>query len=166
MGLFEKPSLAWNPQSNAILDRVHQVLQDCLLTMDLDNVDIDEDDNDPFEPYLTKAACAIRGVHHATHGKSPCQLIFGRNIFMPINAETDWDEITIRKQNKIAKSNERENSKRINHHYNPGDWISIRKPGIIPKLCIKEGPYDNVNQRLADPYYWRNPLSDVNNRQN
>ena len=61
---------------------------------------------------------------------------------MPINAETNWDEITIRKQNKIAKSNQRENSKRINYHYNQGDWITIRKPGIIPKLCVpKEGPH-------------------------
>ena len=93
---------------------------------------------------------------------------------MPINAETDWDAIMIRKQNKIAKSNERENSKRINHHYNPGDWITKRKPGIIPKLCVpKEGPHKvikhhengmiryekqpfknaKVDQRLADPYY-------------
>ena len=105
---------------------------------------------------------------------------------MPINVETEWDEQTIRKQNKIAKSNQRENSKRTIHHYNPGDWIAIRKPGIIPKLSVpKEGPYkvikhhdngmityekqpfknDKVNQRLADPYIWRNPLSDMTNRQ-
>ena len=30
MGLKKKPSGAWNPQSNAILERVHQVLGDCL----------------------------------------------------------------------------------------------------------------------------------------
>ena len=30
MGLKRKPSAAWNPQSNAILERVHQVLGDCL----------------------------------------------------------------------------------------------------------------------------------------
>ena len=105
---------------------------------------------------------------------------------MPINAETNWDETTIRKQNKIAKSNQRENSKRINYHYNQGDWITIRKPGIIPKLCVpKEGPFkvikqhkngmityekqpfqnDKVNQRLVDPYIWRNPLSEMTNRQ-
>ena len=186
MGMKMKVSLPWNPQANAILERVHQVIQDCLVTMDLENIEIDEDDVDPFEPYLTKAAYAIRGAHHATHGKSPCQLVFGRDIFMPINVETEWDEQTIRKQNKIAKSNQRENSKRTIHHYNPGDWISIRKPGIIPKLSVpKQGPYkvikhhengmityekqpfqnDKVNQRLADPYIWRNPLSDMTNRQ-
>ena len=36
MGPTIKLSLAWNPQANAILERVHQVLQDCLVTMDLD----------------------------------------------------------------------------------------------------------------------------------
>ena len=36
MGLKEKKSLRWNPQANAILERIHQVLQDCLTTFELD----------------------------------------------------------------------------------------------------------------------------------
>ena len=56
MGLKECKSLPWNPQSNAILERIHQVLQDILVTLDLDNIDIDEDDHDPFEKYLALAA--------------------------------------------------------------------------------------------------------------
>ena len=64
--------------------------------MDLENIEIDEDDVDPFEPYLTKAVNAIRGAHHATHGISPCQLVFGRDVFMPINVDTEWDEQTIK----------------------------------------------------------------------
>ena len=92
------------------------------------------------------------------------------------------------KTTKKQKNNQRENSKRTLHQYYPGDWITITimKPGIIPKLSVpKEGPYkvikhhdngmityekqpfknDKVNQRLADPYIWRNPLSDMTNRQ-
>ena len=30
MGLKQRPSSSWNPQSNAILERIHQVLADCL----------------------------------------------------------------------------------------------------------------------------------------
>ena len=48
MGLKVNRSLKYNPQSNAILERVHQVLQDMLLTMDFDNADIDPNEDNPF----------------------------------------------------------------------------------------------------------------------
>ena len=83
MGLKVNKSLKYNPQSNAILERVHQVLQDCLLTMDFDNADIDPNEDNPFELGLAKAAQAIRGAFHQTHSASPCQLVFGREMFMP-----------------------------------------------------------------------------------
>ena len=76
MGLKVNKSLKYNPQSNAILERVHQVLQDCLLTTDFDNADIDPNNEDnPFELGLAKAAQAIRGAFHQTHGAFPCQLL-------------------------------------------------------------------------------------------
>ena len=112
MGLKECKSLPWNPQSNAILERIHQVLQDILVTLDLDNIDIDEDDHDPFEKYLALAAHAIRAGYHSTHGKSPCEMVFERDMYMPVKSTIDWDAIKARKQEKIAKSNERENKKR------------------------------------------------------
>ena len=43
MGLKQKPSNAWNLQSNAILERIHQVLGDFLVTFDLENTPIDPD---------------------------------------------------------------------------------------------------------------------------
>ena len=48
MGLKRKQSNSWNPQSNAILERVHQVLGDNLRSFDLDNTDLD--------PHLKAAA--------------------------------------------------------------------------------------------------------------
>ena len=77
MGLEQKPSLAWNPQSNAILERIHQVLQGCLTAFQLDDKDINEDDPDPFEEYLSSASYAIRCAFHATHSHSPGALVFG-----------------------------------------------------------------------------------------
>ena len=73
----------------------------------------------------------------------------------------------------INKSNARENSKRIPHTYKKGDYITLKKPGILRKLTIpREGPYKvmkhnnngsiliekaptkikNVNVRRAAPY--------------
>ena len=83
MKLDMKTSLPWNPQSNAVLERIHQVLQDCLLTFELDEADINENDEDPFDEYLAAAAYAIRCGFHASHGYSPGELVFGRDMFMP-----------------------------------------------------------------------------------
>ena len=46
MGLKEKTILPWNPQSNSILERIHQVLGDCLKTFELEELDINEDEED------------------------------------------------------------------------------------------------------------------------
>ena len=40
----------------------------------------------------------------------PAQLVFGRDIFMPVEANIDWDSIKQRKQRAFHKSNVRENS--------------------------------------------------------
>ena len=99
-------------------------------------------------------------------------------MFMPIEANVDGASIKQGKQRAINKSNVRENSLQINHTYSPGDWILIKKPGIICKLSIPYyGPYkvvrhnengtityetepfnnQNVHSRRAKPYHWRSP---------
>ena len=77
---MEKKSLPWNLlQANAILERMHQVLQDCLVTFELENVDIPEEGDKlhPFAEYLSNAAYGIRCAFHATNGHSPGGLVFG-----------------------------------------------------------------------------------------
>ena len=97
-------------------------------------------------------------------------------MFMPKDIEVDWSVLKARKQERIAKSNARENSKKENKKYSPGDWITVEKPGILRKLCVpRDGPYqvikhhdngmvtfekepfeiDKVNQRRVWPYTWR-----------
>ena len=49
-----KPSNAWNPQSNPILERIHRVLLVVgLLTFDLQGTPIDGNNEDPFREYLS-----------------------------------------------------------------------------------------------------------------
>ena len=76
MGLKEKTSLPWDPQSNSILERIHQVFADCLTTFELDELDINKEEEDPFEEHLSMASYAIRCAFHKTHGYSPGQLCF------------------------------------------------------------------------------------------
>ena len=138
---------AGRPQQ--LLLQLRQVLQDCLTTFELDNVEIPEGGDesfDLFKEYLSYTAYAIRCAFHATHGYLPDELVFGRDMFMPISKNIDWNAIKDKKQKKaIAKSNLRENSKRNQIHYNPGDWILIKNPGIIRKLAVLyDGPYKVV----------------------
>ena len=112
MELKKCPSNAWNPQSNAILERIHQVLADGLVTFDLEGTPIDEDNEDPFDEYLTAVSYAIRSSYHQSHGHSPAQLVYGRDMFSPVSVDIDWNAIKENKQIKINKNNDRENPKR------------------------------------------------------
>ena len=171
-------SLGTHSLANAILERIHQILGDCLRTFEMEDMDVDKDQANPPQQCLTEAAYAIRCGHHATHGCSPGELVFGRNMFLPVNTPIDWEALKARKQKAIAKSNKRENSKRKDYKYQKGDWITIKKPGILRKLTApKSGPYKvvkhhgngtltygegpfvtgRVNIRRVDPYFWGNP---------
>jgi hypothetical protein len=101
MGLKQKPSAAWNPQSNAILERIHQVLADCIRSFNLEEREFNELDDDPFEEYLTAAALSIRCAFHQTHGHFPAQMMFGNDRFMPVSADIDWELIKQQKQERI-----------------------------------------------------------------
>ena len=98
-------------------------------------------------------------------------------MFISVSKNIDWDAIWERKKKAIEKNNKQENTKQINHTFQKGDWILIKKPGIIHKLAVPGlGPYkvikhhnngtityekepfitDRINIRRVDPYYWRN----------
>ena len=95
-------------------------------------------------------------------------------MFLPVSIDIDWEQIKNRKQQKINKSNERENSSRVPHQYKTNDLVTLKKPGILRKLTIpRAGPYrvirqnnngsilieksptdtQNVNIRRIAPYY-------------
>ena len=103
MGMKEKVSLPWSPQPSSALERIHQILADCLRAFELEDKEIDSNEADPFEECLAQAAYAIRCGFHATHGRSPGELVFGRNMFLPVESPVDWEELKDRKQRAIAR---------------------------------------------------------------
>jgi hypothetical protein len=109
-------------------------------------------------------------------------MVFGRDMFMPVSADIDWEQIKIRKQERIRKSNLRENSKRIPHNYEEGDLVTLEKTGIIRTLTLpRQSPYkvikhhdngsvtiekepfvtDRVNIRRVRPYYTKQKHNDT-----
>ena len=140
MDMKPKRSLSHNPQSNGIIERVHQVLGNMLRTMELEEQELDK--ARPFEPFLSAAAYAIRSTHHLTLDATPAELVFGRNMLLPIQFKADWEAIRARRQRLMVENNQRENAKRLAHDYKVGDMVSKTRPGILRKLRRKrDGPF-------------------------
>ena len=125
------------------------MLAEGLRAFDLDNKEFNPDNDDPFEEYLSAVSYAICSAYHQTHDHSPAQLVFERDMFLPVEQKIDWEDIRKRKQERICKSNARENSNRIDHNFKKDDWVTLIKPGQITRklLLPQEGPYKVVQRR-------------------
>jgi len=138
-----KRSTEYNPQSNGIVERVHQVLGDMLRTFELEERELDE--TDPWSEFLSAAAYAIRSTVHTTLEASPAQLVYGRDMFLPIKFEADWQRIRNRRQAEMTRNNNRENRLRIPHEYKVGDQVLVQRPGTLRKMTTpRQGPYKIV----------------------
>ena len=104
---------------------------------------------------------------------TPGQLVFGRDMLLPIAFRANWAYIQNKKQTLINKNNQHENCNWQHHVYCVGDLITLEKPGIIPKMdrpctgphvglqvftngtvCIcRGGIEETVNICCVKPYY-------------
>jgi hypothetical protein len=108
-GIKRKPTTIKNPQANAILERLHQVLAQMLRTSELDMAEtITPDDVDVFLDY---AAWAICSTYHTVLKASPGAAIFGRNMLFNIPFIADWNKIGDYRQRQTNFSTARKNSK-------------------------------------------------------
>ena len=96
---------------------------------------------------------------------------------LPVDCETDWNEITERKQKRIDENCRRENSKRLEHVHQRGDKLLLKVPKKMLRKVerIRRGPFtvishdddgtatiqkgpcftDSVNIRRVDPFFER-----------
>ena len=107
-GVKAKPITVRNPQANAIVERVHQVIGNMIRTFELEKNYLDEED--PWKGVLSATAFAVRSTYHTTLQKSPGQLVFGRDMIFNITHKANWDYIRQRKQGIINKNNKQENN--------------------------------------------------------
>jgi transposase InsO family protein len=119
-GIKGKPILVRNPQSNAIVERAHQVIGNIIGTFDLESNYLDEDD--PWKGNLSATAFAVRSTFHTSLQSTPGQLVFGTDMIFNIQHTANWEYIKQRKQ-RIIYLNKRENSMRQQHVYRVGDKV-------------------------------------------
>ena len=77
-----------------------------LRAFELDDAVLDE--NEPLQKFLTDTAYAIRSTFLTAQGATPAQMVFGRDMVLPVDFSIDWDEITRRKQKRVNESCGRE----------------------------------------------------------
>ena len=168
-GIKCKPITVRNPQANAIVEQIHQVIGNIIRTFDLENNYIDE--KDPFKGVLAATAFAVRSTYHTTLKKMPGQLVFGRDMIFNIQHVANWEFIRHNKQKHIDKNNKAENAKCQAHLYQKGDLVLLQRgtenkyespyqgPFSILKVndngtvCLKAGAVkDTYNIRRLTPY--------------
>jgi hypothetical protein len=87
------------------------------------------EDKDPWGPFLSSDAYAIRSTFHTTLKSTPGKLVFGRDMVLPIKFMADWGEIEQQRQKEMGRNNRIENASRISHDYKVGDKVLLKKPG-------------------------------------
>ena len=82
--------------SNALLERIHQVLRNLVRTFNISQTYVDK--NYPCAGILSAAAFSICSTTNITKGYSPGQLIFGCDMILLIKHEVYWGLICQQKQ--------------------------------------------------------------------
>jgi transposase InsO family protein len=81
-GIKKKMITVRNPQANAIVERIHQVIANMVRTFELETNYLDKED--PWKGVLAATAFAVRSTYHTTLRKTPGQLVFGHDMIFNI----------------------------------------------------------------------------------
>ena len=140
-GITKKLITTRNPQANAVVERIHQVIHNMIRPAGIKG----KDDLDPdfrWTGILSAVRQAVTSTVHTTTRATPTQLVFGRDALLNISFQADWQYIKDRKQKLILQNNKKENKTRIPHQYGVGD-----------RVMIKQGPHrKHGSDRYSGPF--------------
>lgn len=134
-----------NPRANAIVERMHFTLGNKLRAQLASKHKYDN----PVREIISAATYGIRATVHGVTVFSPGQLVFGRDMILQTNIETDMELVRQRRQRAITQNTARENRSRIAHRYKAGDQVLILTQKLDQKLKLHEGPYDVLGYSKA-----------------
>ena len=85
-GLKRKPIKTRNPQSNAVIEQIHQTIGDTIRTFDGSNIV----NNDAWSGILAATMFADCTNFHTTLQSSPMQLVFGQDTILKMKHLAEW----------------------------------------------------------------------------
>ena len=118
-----KPITTRNPQSNAIIKRIHQNIGNIIRTFDVSNIV----NSDPWSGILSATIFSVRAIYHTTLQAYPMQIVFGLYATLNIKHVANWEHIQQHKKERINCNNKRKNMRRNNHQYKCGDKILVKR---------------------------------------
>jgi len=124
-GIKRKPTSVKNPQANAILEPVHQVITMMLCTAELDMANtVETNDIDKFQ---TDAAWAICSTYGTVLKASPGAAIFGQDMLFNTPFLADWNKIREHRQHQSDLNMEQQNRSCRDWDYKVGDQDFLEK---------------------------------------
>ena len=113
-----------NPQTNSILQKVHQTLGIFICTFKVQHMVLD--DMNPWDGILASTIFALRATVHNMMQYTPAQLVFGQDSILNTRHEVNWQLIQKHKQDLISKGNQKKNCNKKEHAYKKGDKILLK----------------------------------------
>jgi hypothetical protein len=136
-----------NPQSNAVVECIHQVIDSMIKTQQLEDQVLDY--IDPFGEVLASIAWAIHSSYHRMLEVILAQLVFGCDMIFNIKTVVNWDLICKQKQSQVDFDNSRENKHHITYDYKVGQKVYLINTDIKCKCqAPHEGPYEITDMYL------------------
>ena len=140
------PTTVKNPQSNAIVERMHQSISTMLA------ISLRENPPNKFEEVSTlvhnkcmAAQYAVRATVNTNLKYTPGELAFGRSMLHPFPSKIDWPQLLKDKQTKVNNINLRENQGRKTFDYQVGQKVLILNKNImkgkLEPTVLDEGPW-------------------------
>ena len=112
-----------------------------------------------FAP-LGLSRAAGRSACPAAQQAAPAQLAYGRDMVLPVDYETNWGEITKRKQKRINENNDRESKAKLRKLSQPrkGPYriLKVNGNGSL-KIQLRPCVADVANTRRAHPFFEKWP---------
>ena len=141
-GIISAPSTARNPQSNAVVERLHLTMGNSIRAQLADaNPRTLTEAEDLMSKILQDTLYSVRANHSEATGYAPGALAFQRDMISNRPLTFDMDAINSRRQRRVDQDNKRMNSKRYSYDYQVGGQV-MRKIFDPAKLEHKwEGPY-------------------------
>jgi hypothetical protein len=81
-GIIAKSTTIKNPQANAFVERIHQVMSDALRKMELNERRFDDI---TINAVLQSIAYGLRSTYHSSLAVSPGQIIIGRDMIIMLS---------------------------------------------------------------------------------
>ena len=90
-GIKHKGITTRNPQANAIIECIHQMIGNAIRTFQVQDAYLDEDD--PWSGILAATMFAVRAMYHTTLQATPAQLVFSQDAILNIQFKANWNLI-------------------------------------------------------------------------